>query len=143
MAVKNYSLADVKVIWGPIEFGGYGEEGGIEIEQDEDNILYTPNADGGGTRAINKQQSATVRITLAQSSETNSLLSVAATTDRLSGTGVYPFLLRDKNGTSLHASTSLWIQKEPMAGYNKNIGTREWTFRTDEMVSFYGQNNEI
>lgn len=142
MAVRNYSLGDVSVVFGPVIMSGYGEQGGVRIEYDENDMEYTPNADGGGTRSKNNQNSATITITLAQSAAANALLSGISLVDRVSGAGVHPFLVRDKNGTSLHAATSCWIQKRPVGEYNKAVGTREWILRTDDLSSVFGYNNE-
>lgn len=143
MAAKNYSLKDVVVVYGPVVVGGYGETGGVSVEEDENDFEYTPNADGGGTRSANNQNSATIVLTLAQSSEANELLSALRTIDKRTGAGAQPLLIKDNNGTSLHAATSAWVEKAPTAAYEKAVGTREWTLRTDDLNSVFGKNNEV
>lgn len=142
MAVRTYSLADVQVIFGPVVMGGYGEDGGVSVEHDENDYEYTPNADGGGTRSANSQNSATITITLSQSAQANDLLSAIRAAGLLTGADVLPLLIRDANGTSLHAATSCWIQKPPTAEYNKAVSGREWVLRTDDLASFFGSNAE-
>jgi len=142
MAVRSYNLKDVQVIFGPVVMGGYGEQGGVRVEYDENDFEYTPNADGGGTRSANNQNSAKITVTLSQSSEANELLSAIRTLDKQSGGGVNPLMIRDGSGTSLHAATSAWIEKAPAAEYNKGVTGREWVFRTDDLDSLFGRNLE-
>lgn len=142
MAVRNYNLAEVQAIFGPVEMGGYGEEGGIRIEWQENLWEYSRNADGGGTRSKNNANDAMVTVTFSQSSEKNTELSAIAAVDRLTGAGVHPMMVRDTNGTTLLAGTSAWIEKRPDVEFNKAATTRAWVFRVEDLDGLIGHGNE-
>jgi hypothetical protein len=142
VAVRNYNLAEVQAIFGPVEMGGYGEEGGIRIEWPENLWEYSRNGDGGGTRSKNNANDALVTVTLSQSSEKNTELSAIQTVDRLTGAGVNPMMVRDTNGTTLLAGTSAWIEKRPDVEFNTAATTRAWVFRVEDLDGLIGHGNE-
>lgn len=142
MAVKTYNLAEVQAIFGPVEMGGYGEDGGIRIEWQENLWEYSRNADGGGTRSKNNSNDALVSVTLSQSSEKNSELSAIQAVDRRTGAGVFPMMVRDTNGTTLLAGKSSWIEKRPDVEFNKAVTTRVWVFHIEDFDGLIGHGNE-
>lgn len=142
MAVRNYNLAQVQGIFGPVIISGFAEDGGWRIEWPENLWEYSRNADGGGTRSANNANDALATLTLSQSSETNSELSAIAAIDRRTGGGVYPLMLRDPNGTTLLAGTSAWIEKRPDVELQKGITARVWVFHVEDLDGLIGHNNE-
>jgi hypothetical protein len=122
--------------------GGYGEEGGIRIEWQENLWEYSRHADGGGTRSKNNAHDALVSVTFSQSSAKNAELSAIAAVDKLTGAGVYPLMVRDTNGTTLLAGTSAWIEKRPDVEFNKTVSTRVWVFRIENFDGLIGGGNE-
>lgn len=143
MAVRNYNLAEVQAIFGPVEMGGYGEDGGVRIEWQENLWEYSRNADSGGTRSKNNSNDALVTVTLSQSSERNTELSAIVAADRRTGAGVFPMMVRDTNGTTLLAGTSAWIEKRPDVEFNKAITTRVWVFHVEDLDGLIGSGNEV
>jgi hypothetical protein len=142
MAVRNYNLAEVQAIFGPVEMGGYGEEGGVRIEWQENLWEYSRHADGGGTRTKNNANDALVTVTLSQSSEKNAELSAIVAVDKLTGAGVNPMMVRDINGTTLLAGTSAWIEKRPDVEFNKAVTARVWVFHVENFDGLIGSGNE-
>ena len=56
------------------------------------------------------------------------------------GTGGKPLIVKDNSGTSLFQCETAWIQKGPTAELNREAGSREWIFRTDNLNANHGGN---
>jgi hypothetical protein len=142
MAVKTYDPSHVSMFYGEIEVKGFAQDAGIAIAGDEDLWSLQIGVDGEGTRSKSSNRSATITVSLMQSSATNPLLQAASIldTETPGGTGGKPLLVKDNSGTSVFSAETAWIQKEPDAEFNREAGPREWVFRTDYLVPFHGSN---
>jgi len=142
MAVKTYDPSSVSMFYGPIAMHGFAQDAAISVEHDEDDWTLVTGVDGEGTRSKTSHSSATITVSLMQSSATNELLSAARELDRGTpgGVGGQPLLIKDNSGTSLYAAETCWIQKAPTAELSREASTREWVFRTDRLVAFHGSN---
>ena len=142
MAVKTYDPSNVSMIYGAIPIKGFAQDAAITVEHDEDDWTLVTGVDGEGTRSKTSNRSATVTVALMQSSETNDLLSAARLLDMNTpnGTGGHALIIKDGSGRSVFACATAWIQKAPSAELNREATTREWTFRTDNMVAHHGGN---
>lgn len=142
MAVKTYDPSQVAMFFGPIEMQGFAQDAAITVEHDEDDWTLVVGVDGEGTRSKTSNRSATVTVALMQSSATNALLSAARVLDQETpgGTGGKALLIKDNSGTTLFSATTAWIQKPPTAELNREATTREWVFRTDNLVALHGGN---
>lgn len=142
MAVKSYDPSNVSMFYGPIPMQGFAQDAAISVEHDEDDWTLVVGVDGEGTRSKTSNASATITVSLMQSSAVNSLLSAERTLDNSApgGTGGQPLIIKDNSGTTLLSAESCWIQKPPTAEFNREATTREWTFRTDALIAFHGAN---
>ena len=146
MAVKTYDPSAVSMFYGEILMSGFAQDAAITVEHDEDDWTLVTGVDGEGTRSKTSNRSATITVSLMQSSETNALLSAARAADvnTPGGVGGKPLLIKDNSGPTpgqtLFSAESCWIQKPPTAELNREATTREWTFRTDNLVAFHGHN---
>lgn len=142
MSVKTYDPSSVLVQWGAYTLSGFAADAAISVEHDEDDWSLVVGVDGEGTRSKTQNRSATVTISLMQSSASNALLSAARELDLNTpgGVGGQPLLIKDFSGTSLYAAETAWIQKAPTAELNREATTREWVFRTDNLVALHGGN---
>lgn len=142
MAVKTYDPSAVSMFYGEILMIGFAQDAAITVEHDEDDWTLVTGVDGEGTRSKTSQKSATITVALMQSSSTNPLLSAARTADIAApgGIGGKPLLIKDNSGSTIFSAESCWIQKAPSAELNREATTREWVFRTDNLVAFHGDN---
>lgn len=131
MALKTYNAADLTVTFGPVVMSGFGPDTVVSVEMNEDLFTLQVGADGHATRSKTSNRSARITVTLAQSSMANDLLSGIAALDAKSNEGVYPLLIKDGSGRSIHSAKNAWITRVPTAEYGKEAGTREWVFETD------------
>lgn len=142
MAVKTYDPSHVSMFFGVIEMQGFAQDAAITVEHDEDDWSLVIGVDGEGTRSKTSNRSATITVALMQSSVTNDLLSAARILDNDTpgGSGALPLIIKDNSGTTKFTAESCWIQKGPTAELNREATTREWTFRTDNVVAIHGSN---
>ena len=137
---KTYNPAQVAVVFNGHEVSGYADGSFVTVARDEDGWGLSVGSSGEGVRSKMNNKSGTITVTLIQSSESNTFLSGFAELDELSGGGQGPLLVKDNSGSSLHVCESAWIQKVADAEYAREAGSREWVFRTDNLVSHVGDN---
>ena len=142
MAVKTFDPTTVSMFYGPIEMQGYAQDAAISCEHDEDDWSLVTGVDGEGTRSKTSQASATITVSLMQSSAVNLLLSASRELDINTdgGLGGFPLLIKDGSGTTVLAAETAWIQKAPTAELGREATTREWVFRTDSLIAVHGGN---
>ena len=122
--------------------GGYADDEFCTIEQNEADFVTKVGTDGEVTRSKTNNRSATVKIKLMQSSDSNAALSTISNLDRSvpNGGGVGPLLIRDRQGTTLYTAAKCWIEKAPDATFARAAGPREWTIGVANLVRFDGGN---
>lgn len=142
MSVRTYDPSHVSMFFGTIEVQGFAQDAAISVEHDEDDWTLVVGVDGEGTRSKTSNLSATITVSLMQSSPTNDLLNAARILDQQTpgGSGGSPLLIKDNSGTTLFSAATCWIQKPPTAELNREATTREWVFRTDQLVAVHGSN---
>lgn len=141
--MKEYDSKEVDVIIAgiPIQSGrGKGEF--LKIAPNSNAFTHVKGVDGEGSRARTHDNSALATVTVMQTSDANALLSALYTLDvnAPGGAGVGPFLVKDKQGTSLFAAEACWIEKIPEVTYAGEVGERAWPIRIDDLKPFVGGN---
>lgn len=137
-AVKNYDPAEVSLICGGAIISGFADDEFISVERNEQAYTRSSGADGEGTRSKSNDRSGLITLTLKQTSESNDVLSGFALADELNNGGTFPFLMKDNNGTTLHASEVTWVQKMPASARAKEAGEVTWVLESNELTMFVG-----
>lgn len=141
MEMKTYDFNQVSCIVGGNAVTGFAEgDGVIKIEYDKEEFTTIIGANGEATRSKSNNKSAKVMLKLLKTSLANDILNGFYQADRLSNGGVFPFMLKDNNGTELHSAEQMWVEKVPASGHGENPDATEWTLRTHYLVSNYGGN---
>lgn len=140
MAVRTFNPKQVLLSVGGVPISGYSDGTQISVERTEDTFTMTTGADGYTTRVKTNDRTASMTITLAQSSPSNDILSGFAALDELSDSGVVPVLLKDNSGTSLVFSAQCWIRRYPTQDFAKSISNREWMIDMTDVEMFVGGN---
>lgn len=124
MSVSTYSAQDVKVI-----IGGYTVVGwdNITIARRTSGFKTIPGIRGKHTRSSTRDTSATLTISLVQSSPTNDMFSNIHGLDLIQGTGRLELLVKDNSGRSLFSSNEGYIVGYPETTYAAEIELRTWT----------------
>jgi len=143
MSVKNYDPTLYTIVAAGIPVDkGYADGEFITVEREGDAVTDVAGTDGSVTRAIVKDNRATVTIKLMQSADVNALLSALFLLDQNApnGAGVGPFLLKDRGGTTVLAGDACWIAKTPDVKLDKTPTPREWKLRVANLKEFHGGN---
>lgn len=141
MLVKTYDFNQVSCIAGANPLTGFADgDDVIKVEYEKEEFTTVVGANGEATRTKSNNKSAKVTLKLLKTSLANDILNQFLQADRLSNTGLFPFMVKDNNGTDLHSCEQMWIEKAPAVGHGENPSVNEWVLRTHFMVSNYGGN---
>lgn|SRR5574342_436700 len=137
-----YDADEVTVSFSGIPLSGYADGAFCRIVMESDAFTDVSGTDGEVARSKTNDRRATISIMLLQTSKSNDVLSGLALLDEKAagGKGVGVFMLRDRQGTTLHLGPETWISKRPDSEFGREAGTREWTFRCANLQSFVGSN---
>lgn len=141
--VKNYDPAEVSLIVGSHIVQGYGPDTFVKFARNNDAFTRVSGADGEGTRSKSNDRSATLEITLMQTSISNDILTGFALADEVNNGGTFPVLMKDNNGTTKHASEISWVRKIADSERAKEAGTVTWVIEMNEHVPFIGGTDPI
>lgn len=127
--LKIYDADQVSVIGVgvPVD-SGYADGEFVKIEMADDAFKTKVGTDGEVTRSKTNNFLAKVTIRLMQTSDGNAKLSAIHELDKKTpnGKGVGPLLIKDRQGTSLHAAEFSWVTKAPDVSYDREATEREW-----------------
>ena len=113
----------------------------IATEYTSELFKMTPTADGVVVRSKINNQSASIKVTVLQTSPAHALLTelYAAAQASTNGGDLMAFEVRDLNGGGLRESAArCWFEKAPASEYGSEAGEREWTLATDWLVRAVG-----
>lgn len=142
MATYTYSADEISAIFCGIILGGWADDDCIVIEHEADDFSDQAGADGLVTRVKTRDPRVNVKFRFVQAAPVNLLLSNLRKMDLLlpNGVGVGSLTVRDRQGFSLHQSSSAWIQKAPDVTYGREAGVVEWPIRCANMEHTVGGN---
>ena len=138
--LKTYDFAKVAVIVAGNIMSGFADGEVVTVERNEDAFSLQVGAEGEATRSKSNNRSGRSTLVLQQASESNAILSGLFKADELAGNGLFPVLIKDNSGNSLHAAEQAWIVKPPAASFGMESGSREWVIETDNLQMFDGGN---
>lgn len=146
MSVKIYNAKEITCVFAGLDIdSGFADGDFISIEQSEDDFGTMVGADGEIVRFQTNNQLCTILITLLQTSEGNTKLTVVNNLDKSSGNGagVGPLLIRDRLGLALHMFSKAWIAAPPRVVYSKGAQGREWKLQGETTKRFDGGTSAI
>lgn len=139
--VKTYDPNNVQIIVGGVAMSGFADGTFINIAYDENLYNKTVGADGEVSRSRTNNRSATVTLTLKQTSSSNDELSALVLADELDNSGAVPLMVKEiGSGRTLLFAQAAWVEKMPDIGYSKDIEDRAWTLGTSGLTTFVGGN---
>jgi len=143
MSVRTYSAAEFLITIGVRTITAKPDATFIEVDRTEPTWTHTPDIDGGpGTRNKNSSKAGTFMLRLPASSPDNDYLAELAIADELTNAGLVPIAITDRNGTTVCAAASAWIDKPAKVARGKEIGDNlsEWPFTSGSIDIFPGSN---
>jgi len=140
--LRVYDPDQVSASIAGIPLSGFADGEFITIESESPTFDDVCGTDGEVTRSKSNDGRATITVKLMQSSPVNDLLSVLHNLDKNTpgGVGVGPFMLRDKQGTTLELAEKAWIQKPPDKSWDRTAKERSWVIRCANLISHTGGN---
>ena len=128
--IKTYSPKEVTMALGSHIVSGYADDSFLTIDPNGDGITQRVGCDGEICRSISPDDTFVIKITVLQTSESNSFLQNKFNQDQKTGDGMFPVLIKDLRGGMVFSSDAGWAVKPTSRGYGKEAGTREWEIHT-------------
>jgi hypothetical protein len=124
---KSYNFSDVVCTVAGLRIGGFGEDGGIEVEFNGDLSSMKQGADGEPTVSLLPIPTATATIKLMETSASNTVLQGLLVAQRAAPAGfALPFALVDPGtGEGLLGGQCVFLNF-PGISKGKEAGEREW-----------------
>lgn len=132
--VKTYNPKQVTMAVGSHIVTGFADDSFITIESNGDGVSKKVGCDGEVVRAINPDGTYKVKLSLLQTSESNSFFQEAFDRDRKSGDGMFPILIKDLKGGLVFSTEAAWVIKPASRVFGKDSNNREWEMDTGEVT---------
>ena len=120
MTVKTYNPKNTTIVIGTHTVKDYDDGQFINVEFESDSYEHLSSADGNGVRIATNDGRATATLTLMQGSDSIPFLEGLRLLDKISDSGVVPFMLKDTRNGDLIATESCWIKKKPAYARGKS-----------------------
>jgi len=128
--IKTYNPQEVIVSLGTHIVSGFAEDSFVTIDPNGDGVTKKVGCHGEVVRSISPDNTYIVKISVFQTSETNSFLQERLDKDRKSGDGMFPILVKDLKGSLVFSCDAAWPKGPASRGYGKEAGNREWELHT-------------
>lgn len=124
MSVNTYSPSDVRLTLGGYQLAGWNS---ITIARNKQGFVPIPGIRGKHTRVPTNDTSATITISMIQTSPSHDVMSAIHGVDLVEGTGRLAITLRDASGRSVFNSNEAYILGYPETTYSDNFEYRTWS----------------
>lgn len=127
--VKIYDTKEITLaFFATLIDSGFAAGEFLRMTQNQKDFTMVVGTDGEVTRTKTNDRSVVIVVTLMQTSEGNTKLTVINNLDRAksNGAGVGPFMIKDKSGLALYTGTG-WIAAPPEVVYTNQGEARAWT----------------
>lgn len=128
--VKTYNPKEVTIACGTHIVSGYAEDSFVGIDANSDGVTKKVGCDGEVSRSISPDDTFIIKISLLQTSDSNSFFQKRLDMDRKHGDGMFPILIKDLKGGMVFSAAEAWVLKPASRGYGKEAGNREWEIHT-------------
>jgi hypothetical protein len=136
--MKEYGAKQVSVIVNGTPITGAADGVFATVARNVESSTLHIGADGIGTKVDNADKSGTITLRLAQSSPSNAVLSALEATS-----AVFPVIVKDTNGNSLHSGAKAFIGTMPSSDYAQELSMREWVIQVEALIHFEGGNPDV
>lgn len=119
---------------------GFSEDSIVSIERASQSFSLYVGADNTTTRVFNANNAANITLTLAQTSESNDVLSGLYNSDVNNLSGLFSIMVKDTSGRSYYFAEEAYIGTIPTSGFANSMQTREWVISAADMEHVVGGN---
>lgn len=138
--VSTYSPSDVILSFGGYQISGWDN---ITVARRAQGFITVPGIRGKHTRVPSGDTSATITISLIQTSQSNDVLSEIHRLDLENGTARIALTLKDKSGNSVFSSDEAYIVGYPESVFSGGFEQRVWTLFCQTSKSFVVGGNGV
>lgn len=128
--IRTYDAKNVMISYKGIAITGFAEDTFLVIAREGNTFSFKKGADGTVARSNQNGTTFSVKITLLASSPSNDRLLTVMNDDIKNNDGVGHLHITEVGTGTLLFDAQAWIEKDPDASFGKDVGEREWTFRT-------------
>lgn len=132
--IKTYNCKEVTIALGNHIATGLADDSFVAIESSGDGVTKKVGCDGEIVRSISPDDTYIVKLSLLQTSGTNSFLQQKFNQDQKTGEGMFPILIKDLKGGMVFSSDAAWPIKPTSRGFGKEATNREWEIHTGSGV---------
>ena len=136
--MQQYSADNVSIIVDGTPITGFAEGAFVDVARAVESATLYMGADGKGAMVINPNKSGTVTIRLAQTSLSNAFLTALEAVK-----SVFPIIVKDTNGNSLHTGAKAFISSMPTSSYAQELNSREWVIMVESLIHIEGGNAAV
>lgn len=121
---------------------GYSEDSIVNIERTAETYTMYTGADNTSTRIYNANKSATITLSLQQTSASNDILSQLYANDSASrnSSGLFSVQISDASGRSRYFSDDAYIAVVPNSAFANSMQTRDWVLQAHNLDTYIGGN---
>lgn len=121
---------------------GYSEDSIVNIERVAETFTMYTGADNTSTRIYNANKSATITLSLQQTSASNDILSLLYSNDAASrnSTGLFSLQISDASGRSRYFSDDAYVGVVPNSAFANSMQTRDWVLHAHNLDTYIGGN---
>ena len=107
--IKTYNPKEITIALGNHIVTGYAEDSFVTIDPNGDGVTKKIGCDGEIARSISPDDTYIVKISVLQTSDTNSFLQQKLDLDRKTGDGMFPVLIKDLKGGMVFSTEAAWV----------------------------------
>ena len=130
--VKTYDPKKVLIACGTHSVTGLADDAFVSVEPAGEGVTKKVGCDGEIVRSISPDKTSTVKITLLQTSDSNSFLQQMYNQDQQNGDGIFPLMIQDLMGGVLFSAEEAWVAEQSTFARGKADTNREWEIHTGQ-----------
>ena len=136
-----YSPSDVTVSIAGIHIAtGFAADTFVNISKDIEPFEIQRAMDGSVQRIYKHDEGYKLDLTLAQSSQTNNVLSALYNIDTATRKGKFPVFVKDNKGSTTFFALTAWVNRIPDVSFGSTLATRTWTLQCTQASLTVGGN---
>lgn len=128
--IKTYNPKEVTMAFGSHIVSGYADDSFITIDPAGDGVTKKVGCDGEIVRSISPDDTFIIKVSVLQTSDTNSFLQQRFAQDIKTGEAMFPVLIKDLKSGMVFSADAAWPIKPASRGYGKESNNREWELHT-------------
>lgn len=121
---------------------GFTEDSIVNIERSAETFTLYTGADNTSTRIYNANKSASITVSLQQTSASNDIFSLLYANDAASrnSSGLFSIQISDASGRSQYFSDDAYIGIVPNSAFGNTMQAREWIIQAHNLDTYIGGN---